>query len=500
MRGSIGIGPSTGAGRVSDGNDGMASKKTLNAKNLEALGAERLAELLIEISTGNVAAKRRLRLELAGAHSPAEVAHEVRKRLATIARSRSFVDWQNRRALAEDLETQHRAIVEQVAKADPAEALDLMWRFMELANSVFGRCDDSSGTVIGIFHQACSDLGEIAEAAKPHARSLADRAFTALSENDYGQYDNLIEVLAPVLGQQGLEHLKARFIELSQAAADQPPKEEREVIGWSTSGPIYADEIAAHQRDSTIRMALQDIADLQGDVDGFIAQHSEQARTMPAVAAEIAQRLLAAGRAEEAWSAINAIDENRPGWIPFEWEETRLEVMEALGRTEEAQAFRWACFERTLDAEHLRAYVKRLPDFDDLEAEQRAIAHAREFSDVHQALGFLVSWPALDQAAGLVLERLGELSGDHYGLLAPAADALADRHPLAATLLLRAMIEFSLKQGRVKRYRHAARHLSTCAILAPNIANFDAVETHEAFVARLLDEHGRKSSFWGLVS
>ena len=31
----------------------VASKKTLNAKNLEALGAQRLAELLIEISTGN---------------------------------------------------------------------------------------------------------------------------------------------------------------------------------------------------------------------------------------------------------------------------------------------------------------------------------------------------------------------------------------------------------------------------------------------------------------
>ena len=73
----------------------MASNKTLNAKNLEALGAARLAELLLEISTGNAAAKRRLRLELVGAESPREVAKEIRKRLTTIARSRSFVDWQN---------------------------------------------------------------------------------------------------------------------------------------------------------------------------------------------------------------------------------------------------------------------------------------------------------------------------------------------------------------------------------------------------------------------
>lgn len=84
----------------------MASKKTLNAKNLEALGAERLAALLIEVSTGDAAIKRRLRLELAGAQSPKEVAREVRKRLATIARSRSFVDWQTRKALVEAVSEQ----------------------------------------------------------------------------------------------------------------------------------------------------------------------------------------------------------------------------------------------------------------------------------------------------------------------------------------------------------------------------------------------------------
>jgi hypothetical protein len=33
-----------------------------------------LAELLLEISTGDAAAKRRLRLELAGAQSPGELA------------------------------------------------------------------------------------------------------------------------------------------------------------------------------------------------------------------------------------------------------------------------------------------------------------------------------------------------------------------------------------------------------------------------------------------
>jgi len=38
----------------------MASRKTLSADNLETLGVARLAELLIEVSQGNAAIKRRL--------------------------------------------------------------------------------------------------------------------------------------------------------------------------------------------------------------------------------------------------------------------------------------------------------------------------------------------------------------------------------------------------------------------------------------------------------
>ena len=119
----------------------MASKKALNAKNLEALGSARLAQLLLEISTGNAGLKRRLRLELAGAQSPAEVAREVRKRLSTIARSESFVDWSKRKALIEDLETQLRAIIKQVAPHDPSEALErfeIIRGHIQLPRSSFG--------------------------------------------------------------------------------------------------------------------------------------------------------------------------------------------------------------------------------------------------------------------------------------------------------------------------------------------------------------------------
>ena len=50
------------------------SKKTLNSENLAALGTERLAELLIEVSTGSAEIKRRLRLEISHSLGSAELA------------------------------------------------------------------------------------------------------------------------------------------------------------------------------------------------------------------------------------------------------------------------------------------------------------------------------------------------------------------------------------------------------------------------------------------
>jgi len=478
----------------------MAPKNKLNAQNLEALGATRLAELLIEISSSDAATKRRLRLALAGAQSPAEASREIRKRIGAISRSRAFVDWRNRRALVDDLETQRRAIVDHVGTADPKEALDLMWSFIGLAGSVFDRCDDSSGTVIGIFHEGAKDLGRLAQSAQCDAVELADRTYQALLDNRYGQFDHLVKALGSALGAAGLQHLKQRFVALSKAPIEKPKDNERRKIGWSSSGPIYEDEIDARNQASLIHLALRDIADAQGDVDAFIAQYDAQTRKVPKIAAEISRRLLAAGRAAEALQIVEVAEHGRAGWPEFEWEDARIDALDALSRSEDAQAARWSCFERLLSDRHLREHIKRLPDFDDVDAENRALDYVENHKDSLHALWFLTSWPALDRAAKLVLQRPQDLDGNRYEILTLVAEALAGKHPLAATLTLRAMIEFALDKSRSSRYKHAARHLQECACLAANVGDFGNHETHEAFVARMQGAHGKKTSFWSQAS
>jgi Family of unknown function (DUF6880) len=294
------------------------------------------------------------------------------------------------------------------------------------------------------------------------------------------------------------------MLDLSKRPVAKPADKDRVKIGWSSSGPIYADELAEHSRVSTVRLALSDIADALGDVDFYIAQYNGKTRKVPKIAAEIARRLLAAGRAAEALQILDAAEHRRRGngwdWPEFDWEDARIDVLDALGRAEDAQTARWNCFERSLSAPHLRAYLKRLPDFDDVAAEERALAHAEAARSLLQAVAFLVSWPALDRAANLVVARVAELDGNYYELLSPTVDALAGKYPFAATLVLRAMIDFALTNNRSSRYKHSARHLNECSSLSRAIGEFGRFEPHDAYVARLRREHGKKASFWSLVA
>lgn len=348
-------------------------------------------------------------------------------------------------------------------------------------------------------------LGDLAVTAKADPKPLADRAFNALTGPDYGQFDGLIPILAPALGATGLEHLKQRMIILSETPVKRPAERDRKQIGWSSSGPIYADEIREQSRVSVVRLALKDIAEAQGDVDAFIAQYDGETRKVPGIAAEIALRLVTAERAEEALKILDAAERrgSEDGrtwmWRDLAWEDARITVLDTLGRREEAQRVRWDCFDRVLSAEHLRAYLKQLPDFDDVEAEEKALDHVEHHDHWLSALRFLTDWPALDRAAKVVFDHAKELDGDRYETLTPAARLLAEKHPLAATLTLRAMIDFALTQGRSSRYKHAARHLLECASLSLTIRDFGEVETHEAYEARLRREHGRKSSFWSAL-
>lgn len=462
----------------------MPGSSSLNAKNLEALGAARLAELLLTLSEGDAGAKRLLRLALAEQKGPAEIAREVRKRLATIERSGSFLDDHQRDRLLKDLERQRQAISGPIAEHDPARAVELFWELLGLAEGLFDRCDDSDAVVRDFFHQSSAALGAVAQKSSGDPRALADQVYAAIVGNGYGQFDPILRDLGPALGSEGLAHLRQRLETLRARVTN--------------------NEQAKTHRDWVVRIAMLDIADALGDAEAYLAEyrdHDPEALTVPAIAAKVAERLTPAGRAEEALTLLQGADpglaKRRAG--AEEWCDARLTALEALGRHDEAQAQRWEYALMELSRRHLRDYLKRLPAFEDADAEERALDLVAEHDDLQEALWFLLHWPEPRRAARLVLATPKPLSGDCYVLLAPLAELLEKDHPLAATRCLRAMIDFSLRVGRSKRYPHAARHLETCSRLARGIDSWGDLVDHRSYVAQLRGDHGRKYGFWSLV-
>lgn len=436
------------------------SKKTLNLANLERLGAERLAALMMEITEGQAAIKRRLRLELAGEAGPDDLANELDKRLASIAEKRTRITWRRYAEFTRELRQLRAAIAGPMAELNPFVALELLWRLLALADPVMDRIDDSKGEVAAVFVAAVEDLGPLAVAAKARPAGLADRVFEMLTADTEGLMSGIVAAVLPALDDDAMNALRAKL----------------------------TDAINRRARTSlTLRRAVQQIADAQGDVEGFIATWTPKELQEPLVGAHIASRLLAAGRTAEAFKAL---ERSRPTAGPrtrsaADWERGWLAALEADGRDAEAQEIRWAGFEARLDADHLRAHLKRLGDFDDVEAEDRAMAYARVFPNAAMALRFFVDWPNPGEAARLVLTRTGDLKGDAVDLLEPAARLLEARHPLAAALVLRAMIEDTARWRRHERYGSAQRWLLEAASLEPQITDHQSFGTHQEFLRKI---------------
>jgi hypothetical protein len=193
---------------------------------------------------------------------------------------------------------------------------------------------------------------------------------------------------------------------------------------------------------------IRQLSDAAQDPGAYQSTFTHQELLDPSVAAEVAQRMLAADRVAEAAALLEGsrpIPERDGRWtvgraksaeLDFGWESAWIEVLERSGRGVEAQAARWASFERTLSATRAREFTRRLADFEDVEAENRAFAYAADHADFRRALQFLMDWPALAEAAGLIQARPDDIRVSDEDAELWAAKLRA-RQPAAAHLLLR---------------------------------------------------------------
>lgn len=486
-----------------------ASRRTTpTAETLAALSRERLIALVLEEVGQSPAFKKRVTAAIAALQGPDKVAAMIDRRLSALEKARGFIDWQKRRAFAADLDATVTTVLSDLKPLDAGMALDRLLRFLLTADTTLERVDDSSGQVHGVYERAAEAAAGLAGHLPPEtAEAFVIRTVAHLEHDGYGLIGNLLDGLVPHLLKPALDALDATLAAALAALPKPTKKSGREAFA--------AAEIEWERRYHRLRLGKlrQAVADARGDVDAFIALETATSPDRPDVAA-VAERLLAAGRAEEAldWirrkpkpgiAALTRADLLEGAFVlggPVR-DETLLEtrILDALGRKDEAQALRWERFERELDPQALRDYLARLPDFEDEEALERAFALAAGRKEASHGLHFLLVWPALDRAARLVLERRPEWSGRDWQLLAPAAEVLEPDHPLAASLLYRALIDDILERSRSNAYGHAARDLARLEALSAELEPGSLEPDHAAYVAALRKAHGRKYGFWTLV-
>ena len=466
-----------------------ASRKTVSAANLAALGAERLAALLMNLAEGKPDIKRRLKLELLGEIGGDSVVAEIEKRLATLEKTRSRIDSRKARDFVRDLDALRAAIAERVGASDPKQALELMWRFLGLQATVVSRFYDDGAGILACYRRACEDIGALAQRGEPDRRQLATRIHAAIIADTHGLSSALPGQLAPALGQEGLALLRGLF-----------RRDLDKLAGRGTNAAWSSRRLLA---------TLRDIADIEGDIEAYKAAVPADARLLFAPA--VARRLTAAGKAAQ---AVRYLEEARAAEtrvrVSFNtdymmvvgepsYEEALTAALDASGAADKAQALRWRAFDERLAVQPLRDYLKRLPDFDDIEAEEKAFEVAAHHHVLSQAIAFFSQWPAPARLAALVEERQGTLNGNDYEVLNVAAAVLSEHFPRAASLVLRAMILDTLVGSKSQRYRYGAQALKRCADLSAEVSDWGPFQSHPDFLADLRKNHGRKYGFWAEV-
>jgi hypothetical protein len=385
----------------------IASQKKVTPENLARLGPERLAEILAAVAEKRPDLKRRLRMELAAEQGAEHLLPEIDKRLGALAVARSRISWRQRHAFIRDLESLRALIAERLLPLDTAAGVERTVALLETAPAVLGRTKDKDGRVAEVYRRTAADLGRALEAqggaAPPRLADAIGRA--------PGAWAGWLPVVL-------------------------------EVAPTGVAGAVLRELAAAGRTGPALVGACRSLADAAGEVDAYRATFAPEALREPGTAAEVARRLLAAGRVAEAGEMLERArpdgrGKREAGDAAGEvWEGIWIDYLAKAGRTAEAQAARWAAFERTLSVDRAREFIGGLSGFADVEAEDRALAYAAAHADFERGLGFLMGWPALREAAQMIAARPEEATVAAE-LAELWAGRLRGRYPEAAHLLLR---------------------------------------------------------------
>ena len=468
----------------------MARKLVLSTEKLNELGTKKLAKIILVEAEQNAGFRRNAKAALAGTSGPEAIAKVIGRQISGLERAKSFIEWDKARAFRSDLRGLIDMIGAELGPVAPALAIDWLLRFIATHERVFERVDDSSGYVQDIYYRAIHMAGDLSQAlSRSEADLLPERIMASLGESEHGYLIDLTTVVTPHLPQDTLNRWDN---DLKKAIIDRKAQEKKR-----------SSENRLGSMTSQWGEMRQTIAIARGDLDLLIDLEGKKLPYMQDTFG-IATQLLDAGRANEALDWVRKpgrrTSDEAYGDSKFSPARVTLEarILDALDDKPGAQVLRWHGFETLLSADILREYLKHLPDFEVIEAEERAHEFALEKAEPETALLFFLNWPRLDLAAKLIKAHPHRWDGRDWQILPKVAKLLEHEHPLAATILYRVLLDDILDRARSKAYSHGIKYLKKLTLLSAEAdpTHGGGIIDHETYLAHLKKNHPRKTGFW----
>ena len=182
---------------------------SLTRDRVVALGAERLADLVLELTEQDEElATRLLRAVSASVSGEVPLARRIRKDLQELLavgriRGRGAPDH------VHILEGLRRSIAEDIQPRNARLAADLLGELVRSDAVIFEQVDDSDGEVGDVLREAVRDWGRAwAQVSDRDPRAVAKLVWDAYRHNDYGARDYIIESFAEALGAVGLSFIE----------------------------------------------------------------------------------------------------------------------------------------------------------------------------------------------------------------------------------------------------------------------------------------------------
>jgi len=478
----------------------MARKPALSIDSLEELGTEKLAKLILDEAERSASFRKLVAAALARAKGPEAVAKLIDRRIGALEKARLHRVGQGE-SLPRRSEGDRRHHGRRTGQSFPAMAIERLLRFVATHESVFERVDDFSGGIQEVYYDAIAAIGDLAAKLKAdEADLLPESIMASLGESTHGYLVDVAKAVTGRLSEMTLSRWDGMLAAPQRKQTDGDGKKDR----------YHSTNV------SQLRNVRQAIANARGDLDGDRARGTEASQfpghhrdcRAPARGGQ-ATRSARLGAQGEPLSA----EIYKPGGYCRRGFATRRAITAAVESRSKDPRNTWrkasgsespmGSVEGTLNAGMLRDYIDALPDFDEFEGLDRAFAHALGSKRLYLALEFFLEWPRLDLAAKIVVDNHLKWAVQLYHILLPPAEALTHDHPVAATILYRALLDDILTRARSKAYPHAARYLKKLDELAvqsdDGSLQSTGIDAHPTYRSALRKSHSRKAGFWALA-